>query len=169
MYRPYDICIGRKYRKLPQLNRPLVIIFNTFLCDYHFTEKQKISFLQQIFRLFYKDSSGFRVDAFFKNSIKCDIREGDFIRIICHSTKSVLRKLLLKLNYEIDDYKYLKRRKYTLIFTIYISGVTNHKKITLDLNTQYYDTFHFFMTTDLYYSKDFIQLLFYYYNEEYKE
>jgi hypothetical protein len=144
-YLPYPVCIGRKYRKTPKLNRPLVIIFNTFLCNYKFLnmEKAKISFMQQVFRLFYKDSLGFRVDAFFKQGINCNIQKGDFIRLICHSTKSIVRKLLLKLNYEIDDYKLLKRRKYSLIFTFYISGNTKNKDVTLDITTQIYDTFHF--------------------------
>ena len=91
-YEPYEICLGRKLRKVPQLNRPLVIIFNTFLCNSNFLEKHKISFFQQVIRLFYKDAEGFRVDAFFKNDIKCDIKEGDFIRLISHSTKSIIRK-----------------------------------------------------------------------------
>lgn len=172
-YLPYPVCIGRKHRKLPKLNRPLVIIFNTFLCNYNLKdkdiEKAKINFLQQIFRLFYKDSLGFRVDAFFKNGTKCNIQTGDYIRLICHSTKSIIRKLLLKLNYEINDYKLLKRRKYTLIFTFYICGQTKNKNVSLDVTTHMNDTFLFFMTTDLYYAKDFIQLLFYYYNNEYKE
>ena len=172
-YLPYPVCLGRKYRYIPKLNRPLVIIFNTYLCNYNLKdkdiEKAKISFLQQLFRLFYKDALGFRVDAFFKKGKECDIQKGDYIRLICHSTKSIIRKLLLKLNYVIDDYKLLKRRKYALIFTFYICDTTKNKNITLDINTQIHDTFNFFITTDLYYAKDLIQFLFYYYNNEYKE
>jgi hypothetical protein len=37
------------------------------------------------------------------------------------------------------------------------------------VSTEITDTFHFFMNVDLYYMNDFIQLLFYYYNEEIKE
>lgn len=177
---PYPVCIGRKYRKkkLAKLNRPLVIIFNSFLCNPKFSDKVKIHFLQQVIRLFYKDVLGFRVDAYFKNNIKCDIQEGDYIRLVCSSTKAIIRKLLSKLNYIINDYKLLKRRKYTLIFTFYFCKITpinynNYKKydpnITLDIQTQETDTFHFFMTTDLTNVNDFIQFLFYYYNEEYKE
>lgn len=178
-YTPYPICIGRKYRKkkLAKLNRPLVVIFNSFLCNPKFSEKFKIIFLQQVMRLFYKDSLGFSVDAYFRNNIKCDIKEGDYIRLVCSSTKAIIRKLLLKSNYRIDDYKLLKRRKYTLMFTFFFCGIESNKlhyknyinynkNLTLDVQTEIYDTFHFFMTTDLYYAKDFIQLLFYYYNEE---
>lgn len=181
-YIPYPVCIGRKYRKkkLAKLNRPLVVIFNSFLCNPKFSEKLKINFLQQVIRLFYKDSLGFRVDGFFKNNIKCDIQEGDFIRLVCSSTKAIIRKLLLKLNYRIDDYKLLKRRKYTLIFSfsfcfsglnvLNFSNYNNYKKsLTLDISTEMHDTFHFFMTVDLYYAKDFMQLLFYLYNEKDKE
>lgn len=172
-YKPYEVCLGRKYRKVPKLNRPLVIIFNTFVCNSnnYFTEKDKIRLLQQVIRWFYKDSLGFRVDAYFKNNINCDIKEGDFIHLICHATKAILRKLFLILNHQMDDYKLLKRRKYTLIFTFIFCDVskTPNKNITLDITTQYNDTFKIFITMDLYYAKDFIQFLFYYYNEEYKE
>lgn len=181
-YTPYPVCIGRKYRKkkLAKLNRPLVVIFNSFLCDPKFTKKLKINFLQQVIRLFYKDVLGFRVDAYFRNNIKCNIQEGDYIRLVCSSTKAIIRKLLSKLNYVIDDYKLLKRRKYTLIFTFYFCGFdkntlhyNNYNKetqnITLDIQTEESDTFHFFLTTDLHNGSDFVQLLFYYYNEEYRE
>lgn len=182
-YLPYPVCIGRKYRKkkLAKLNRPLVIIFNSFLCNPKFSDKLKINFLQQVIRLFYKDVLGFRVDAYFKNNIKCDIKEGDYIRLVCSSTKAIIRKLLSKLNYVLDDYKLLKRRKYTLIFTFYFCGTlktqnnlpyNNSKKfdnkLTLDIQTEETDTFYFFMTTEIINSNEFIQFLFYYYNEEYK-
>jgi hypothetical protein len=180
-YIPYPVCIGRKYRKkkLAKLNRPLVVIFNSFLCNPKFSEKFKIQFLQQVIRLFYRDVLGFRLDAYFKNNIKCDIQEGDYIRLVCSATKAIIRKLLSKLNYVIDDYKLLKRRKYTLIFTFYFCGINkntlnykNYKNynqnLTLDIQTEATDTFYFFMTIDLYNATDFIQFLFYYYNEEYK-
>jgi hypothetical protein len=117
------------------------------------------------------------VDAYFRNNIKCDIQEGDYIRLVCSSTKAIIRKLLSKLNYVIDDYKLLKRRKYTLIFTFYFCDFDKNslyynqssQNITLDIQTEITDTFHFFMTTNLYKASDFMQFLFYYYNEEYKE
>lgn len=182
-YQPYPVCIGRKYRKkkkIAKLKRPLVVIFNSFLCNPKFNEKYKINFLQQVIRLFYKDVLGFRLDAYFRNNIKCDIQEGDYIRLVCSSTKAIIRKLLSKLNYVIDDYKLLKRRKYTLIFTFYFCGFDRNtlhynnynnysQKITLDIQTEVTDTFHFFVTTDLYSASDFMQFLFYYYNEEYRE
>lgn len=120
------------------------------------------------------------MDAYFCNNIKCEIQEGDYIRLVCSSTKAIIRKLLAKLNYIIDDYKLLKRRKYTLIFTFYFCGFDKNTlhynnynnystNITLDIQTEVTDTFHFFVTTDLYSASDFIQFLFYYYNEEYRE
>lgn len=176
-YLPYPVCIGRKHRKIPKLNRPLVVIFNTFLCNYKIKdnkidiEKAKINFLQQVFRLFYKDSLGFSVDSFFKNGLLCEIQKGDFVRLVCHSTKSIIRKLLLKLNYEIDDYKLLKRRKYTLIFIFYVSHtdnslnkLTKNKNVTLDIITQIHDTFQFFITLGDFYANDLMQFLFYYYD-----
>lgn len=170
MYTPYEICLGRKYRYLKQLNRPLVVLFNSSLCNKHLTEKVKISFVQLVIRLFYKDCLGFRINGFFQNYKECKLVNGDEILLICHATKAVVRKLLLRLNYVIDDYKLLKRRKYTLKFTFYIiNNVIENidKKITLDINCQPTDTFHFFITMgQKYYAKDLIQMLFFYYIEE---
>lgn len=166
-YTPYPFCLNRKYRKLPQLNRPLAIIFKTTLCNNNFTEKAKISFLLQVLRLFYKDSLGFRVDAFFKEGLKCDIKKGDFMYLACSATKAILRKLLMRLNYEIDDYKLLKRRKYTLFFIFYISDNSKeNKNVLVDITTQGHDTFKFLINCSLYYSKDLMQILFFYYIEE---
>lgn len=170
-YSPYPICVGRKFRKTPQLHKPLAVIFRTSLCNKLFLEqdKYKISFLQHVIRLFYKDSLGFRISAFFKNGNKCKIENNDVIHLVCSATKSVIKKLLSKVHYEIDDYKILKRRKYTLNFTFFFCKCENtlfSKNITLDINCNKYEMFTFFITTDLYYSKDFMQLLFFYYIEE---
>lgn len=172
-YSPYPICLGRKFRKTPQLNRPLVIIFKTSLCDNILVEKNKeknkIRLLQQIIRLFYKDSLGFRVSAFFKNGKKCEIEDNDVIHLVCHSTKSILKKLLGKLNYEIDDYKLLKRRKYTLSFTFFFNKVKASplsKNVSLDISCSENEIITFFIISDLFYAKDFIQLLFFFYIDE---
>ncbi len=170
-YSPYPICLGRKFRKTPQLNRPLVIIFKTSLCNNLLLDKDKykISLLQHVIRLFYKDSLGFRVSAFFKNGNKCKIENNDVIHLVCHATKSVVKKLLSKIHYHIDDYKLLKRRKYTLNFTFFFCKCENVpplKNISLDISCNDNEMLTFFITTDLYYSKDFMQLLFFYYIEE---
>lgn len=173
-YSPYPICVGRKFRKTPQLHKPLAVIFLTNLCNKLFLDKDKykISFLQHVIRSFYRDSLGFRVSAFFKNGNKCKIENNDVIHLVCTANKSSLKKLLSKIRYEINDYKALKRRKYTLNFTFFFCKCENippFKNITLDITCNEYEMFTFFITTDLYYSKDFIQLLFFYYIEERRE
>ena len=173
-YIPYPVCIGRKYRKkkLAKLNRPLVVIFNSFLCNPKFSENFKNIFLQQVLRLFYKDSLGFRVSAFFKNGNKCKIENNDVVHLVCHATKAVIKKLLSKLHYTIDDYKILKRRKYTLNFTFFFcncESLPSKKNVTLDVSCNWNEIFTFFITMDLYYKRDIIQLLFFYYIEEQNE
>lgn len=76
--------------------------------------------MQSVIRLFYKDCLGFRIAGFFKNGKQCIITDGDEIHLICHATKAVIRKLLLRINYLMDDYPLLKqRRKYTIHFTFF--------------------------------------------------
>lgn len=173
-YSPYPICLGRKHRKTPQLNRPLVIIFRSSLCNNLLLEKDKykISFLQHVIRLFYKDSLGFRVSAFFKNGNKCKIENNDVVHLVCHATKAVIKKLLSKLHYTIDDYKILKRRKYTLNFTFFFcncESLPSKKNVTLDISCDWNEIFTFFITMDLYHQHSIIQLLFFYYIEEQNE
>lgn len=170
-YSPYPICLGRKHRKTPQLNRPLVIIFRSSLCNNLLLEKDKykVSFLQHVIRLFYKDSLGFRVSAFFKNGNKCKIENNDVIHLVCHATKAVVKKLLSKLHYTIDDYKVLKRRKYTLNFTFFFcncENVPSKKNVTLDISCDWHEIFTFFITLDMSFQRDMVQLLFFYYIEE---
>lgn len=176
-FTPYPLCKGRKLfalsrnKKLRKLIRPLAVFFKTKMCDCdtHFTQKAKISFLQQLFRLFYRDSLGFRVVAFFKKGTKCKLVDGDYIHLVCHAGKAIIKKLLLRLKYELDDYKILKRRKYTLIFTFSICNKLiedSIKNITLDIEGHTNDIFKFFITLNTYYSIDLMQMLFYYYIEK---
>lgn len=170
-YTPYEICYGRKYRFIKNLNRPLVVIFNTNLCNVYLKDKAKakISFLQLVIRLFYKDCLGFRIKGFFKNHKSCKLAEGDVINLVCHATKAVLRKLLLRLNYVIDDYKLIKRRKYTLNFTFYIiksEDSIKMKEVDLDIVCNENDNFSFFVIVSSFYAKDLLQMLFFFYLEE---
>jgi hypothetical protein len=173
-FTPYPICKGRKIfalsrnKKLRKLIRPLAIFFKTKMCDSnkYFTQKYKISFLQQLFRLFYRDSLGFRVVGFFKKGTKCELIDGDYINLICHAGKSIIKKLLSRIAYELYDYKILKRRKYTLIFTFNICNrkiEDSIKNITLDIECNQNDMFKFFITLNTFYSVDLIQMLFYHY------
>jgi hypothetical protein len=176
-YKPYERCLGRKFgrnrrkRKLRKLNRPLAIIFRTKICENLrvFPQKRKFSCLQQIFRSFFKDAIGFRVDAWSKSVENCKMESGDIIRVVAHVSKAVIRKFLSRLNYELDDYKLLRRRIYTLLFELYICDTVmnnDSKNITLDLHTQVNDMFKFIVTLNKYYSDSMIQMLMTYFIEE---
>jgi hypothetical protein len=88
MLKPYKICIGRKYRKLPQLYRSLTILFESNYCNCYLTDKVKIAFMKQFFRWFYKSTSAFKVEPFLKNGKKCQIAKGDIIHVTCHAHKA---------------------------------------------------------------------------------
>lgn len=154
------------------MNRPLAVIFKTNICEciHRFIDKRKISFLNQLFRQFYKDSLGFRMDGFLKNGKRCQLKEGDFVHLICHSTKSILRKFLLRLDCRLDDYKLLKRRKYTLFFSVYFTETLiydSKKNILLDIICNTHDMFRFAVSVNCdNYSIDLIQFLFFLLLEE---
>lgn len=174
-FTPYPPTLGQKFRnrrKLKKMNRPLAVIFKTNICECirRFIDKRKISFLNQLFRQFYKDSLGFRMDGYFKKGAQCQFQEGDFLHLICHSTKAILRKFLLRLDCRLDDYKLLKRRKYTLFFSVYLTQHTmneNNKNIFLEIVCNNNDMFRFIVTINyLNYNIDLVQLLFFFMLEE---
>lgn len=163
-FKPYKPCIGRKYRKLPQLYRSLTILFETSVCNCVFNEKVKILFIKQLFRWFLKSTSAFKVEPILKYGKSCRIAEGDIIYLTCHSHKAAWKKLLSKLKIEIVDYSILKRRKYTLTFTfMFLNVMSNDKNITLDINCNKHEFYNVFITTSLFYVNDFMQMLAYYY------
>jgi len=106
----------------------------------HFTDKNKIRFIQQFFRWFTKNPEGFKIESNLKEiySYKDStytINECDFIRISCRTYKAAWKKLLSKLNYEIIDYDILRRHKYGLYFTFFFSDLKKKKKKTLSNTT----------------------------------
>ena len=42
---PYKPCVGRKYRLVPKLYRPFVLLINSNLCNNYILEKNKIRFI----------------------------------------------------------------------------------------------------------------------------
>jgi hypothetical protein len=46
-YNPYKPCIGRKYRAIPKLYRPFVLLINSNLCNDYLLKKNKIKFVNQ--------------------------------------------------------------------------------------------------------------------------
>jgi hypothetical protein len=73
---------------------------------------------------------------------------------------------LLKLNYSLKDYKKLKRRSYSLNFVFFFINLNDkkNKDITLDINTNKFDNFNIFITTNAYYIEEFYNIIDTYYN-----
>ena len=100
-YKPYPVCYGRKFRYVQQLNKPLVVIFETWLCNNNkfLTEIKKSKFVQYIIKLFYKDSRGMSTYCNLNKYKECRIESGDELVIVFHVTKAVINKLLDSLGY----------------------------------------------------------------------
>jgi len=71
------------------------------------------------------------------------------------------KKLLLKLNFYLKDYKKLKRRSYSLNFTFFFINIKNNinKEITLDITAKKYDKFNIFITTNSFYIDEFYNII----------
>ena len=164
MLKPYSICGGRKYRIVRKLYKPLVVLFPSSICNQYFSEKNKIRFIKQIFRWFYKGTKGFKVEPFLKHGMfKCQIVDGDIIHVTCQTQKAGWKKLLSRLNYRIVDYKILRRRKYCLAFTFFFTDMSsNDKQIILDITCTETDCFSIFIVTNSCYLNDFMQMLYYF-------
>lgn len=164
-FKPYEVCRGRKYRYLPKLYRPASIRLHSNLCNKYFSEKNKIRFINQFFRWFMKEQKGFRLNAFLKIPYTYKdktyiISNGDIIYVSCWTLKAAWKKLLSRLNFELIDYKVLKRRKYNLYFIfLFIELDKVNKEITLDVNCTQNDSYEIFITLNSYYKKDFALIL----------
>jgi len=53
-YKPYEVCVGRKYRLIPKLYRPFVILIECSFCNQYLENKNKTRFINQFLRWFYK-------------------------------------------------------------------------------------------------------------------
>jgi hypothetical protein len=75
--------------------------------------------------------------------------------------KAGWKKLLLKLNYYLKDYKELKRRSYSLNFKFFFLNIKDkkNKEITLDIAAKNFDIFNIFITTNSFYIEDFYDII----------
>jgi len=163
-FKPYEVCIGRKYRYLPQLYRPVSITLYARLCNQYYTEKNKIRFLKQFFRWFIKDPVGYKIKLHFKerytSRAPLKISDGDIINLTCRTNKAAWKKWLSRLNYELIDYKVLKRRKYCLFFRfIFCELHKSSKEITLDIKCTRYDGYHILITLNSFYLSSFLTII----------
>jgi hypothetical protein len=158
MYKP---CKGRKFirKKLQKLIRCQVNLKKSIICNNILSEKSKMKFIMQIFRWFRKDSRHYKIEYIIKNIYS--ISNNDLIFLSVKIQKAGWKKLLLKLNFYLKDYKKLKRRSYCLNFTFFFINVEDNinKEITLDITAKKLDVFNIFITTNSYYMEEFYNII----------
>ena len=159
--RPYPICKGRKFKKkkLRKLIKNISCYKKSIINNYNLLEKNKIRFIQQFFRWFKKDSQYYRVSFFLKK--KYIISNLDIINISVKIQKAGWKKLLLKLDYCMKDYKTLKRRSYSLNFKFFFININDNisKEITLDIKGLGFDAFDIFITTNSSFFDEFYNII----------
>lgn len=167
----YKCCKGRKFKreKLKKLIKPISCKKKSIILNYKLSEKNKIRFILQFFRWFSKDYKYYRLNYFIKK--KYIISNCDFIRLSIKIQKAGWKKLLLKLDYHLKDYKILKRRSYSLNFTFFFLNIEDkkNKEITLDIKAKNFDIFNIFITTNSHYIEDFYNIINILNNRKYKE
>jgi hypothetical protein len=92
------------------------------------------------------------------------VSEGDFIILCARTQKAAFKNLLAKLNYNLIDYAYLKKRQYVLNFTFLFLDVNNlnDNNIYLDISSLNEDIFKIFIIANGFYADDFNNIIYYY-------
>ena len=167
----YKRCKGRKFKrdKLKKLIKPISCRKKSTIFNYKLSEKNKIRFITQLFRWFSKDYTFYKLNYFIKK--KYIISNCDFINLSVKIQKAGWKKLLLKLNYHLKDYKILKRRSYSLNLKFFFLNIEDNKnkEITLDIKAKNFDIFNIFITTNSYYLDDFYNIINFLNSRKYKE
>jgi hypothetical protein len=174
MYSPYKPCIGRKHRRLPKLYRPFAVLINSNLCNHYMLEKNKVKFISQLLRWFYKSRWGYKISLNAKDiKNNYNIINGSNIILCTRTQKAAFKNLLVKLNYKLIDYKILKKRQYVLNFSFLFLDVSNNvdSNISLDIISFHEDKFKVLIVLNGYYIEDFNNIISYYnifvYNQYY--
>lgn len=159
---PYKSCVGRKYRAIPKLYRPFTLLINGNFCNQYLQEKNKIRFINQFLRWFYKSRWGYKIS--FDIKIKDGILEGNSIILCTRTQKAAFKNILAKLNYQLIDYDILKRRQYILNFMFLFLEVNNNidNSIFLDILSYHEDMFKIFIVLNGFYINHFNNILYYY-------
>ena len=156
--------LGRnKYlRKSPNLYRGFLSLFEVNICNYNFMLKNKEAFIKALFSWFYKSPLVFNIDPILKFKDKGIIMESDFINISASAKFIFVKKLFSILNLKILDWKKIKKRKFTFLFTLFFSY--NLNDILLDIKSNEKGLIYVFVNLNPnIYLKDIIQIIFYYY------
>jgi hypothetical protein len=157
---PYGACKGKRRKfKNDKFKKPISCNKKSIISNYNLNEKNKIRFLTQLFRWFNKDSRHYKLNYFLKK--KSIISNLDIIDLSVKIQKAGWKKLLLKLNYCLKDYKELKRRSYSLTFTFFFININDikNKEITVDIESNIYDNFNIFITTNAFFLKEFYNII----------
>jgi hypothetical protein len=95
---------------------------------------------------------------------KGKIVESDYIFINASAKFIFIKKLFNILNLKIIDEKKIKKKKYTVLFTIYFLDLKKYNnEVTLDINSNRYGVIRVFLTINSYYIKNIMPLIFFYY------
>ena len=147
-YKPYASCVGRKYRAIPKLYRPFVILISGNFCNQYLTEVNKVRFINQFLRWFYKSRWGYKMSH--NIQVENGILDGNYVMFCGRTQKAAFKKLLAKLNYELIDYNILKRRQYVLNFAFLFLDVNSMVKenIFVDILSSHEDMFKIFFVVN---------------------
>lgn len=149
----------KRKKRREKLIRPICCKKKSIISNHSLLEKNKIRFITQIFRWFRKDSYYYILSYFLKK--KYIISNCDFIDLNIKIQKAGWKKLLLKLNYCMKDYKKLKKRSYSLNFRFFFTNIEDkkNKEITLDIKSSNLDIFNIFITTNAFYFDEFYNII----------
>lgn len=159
-FTPYKPCIGNKYRVCPKLYRPFAILIGSNFCNEFFNfDINKIKFISQFIRFFYKSRWGHNIS--FNNP---KIQNCSILSLTFRIQKSIFKKLLLKLNYQIPDYNILKKRQYVCNIDFFFNNldVVDNANISLDIKSKIEDSFNFFIVLQGFYIEFFYNIIYFY-------
>jgi hypothetical protein len=155
---PYPICKGKKFKR-KKLKKPISSKKTSLISNHLLDEKNKIKFINQLFRWVKKDSRHYKLYYCLKK--KYIISNFDLIFLSVKIQKAGWKKLLLNLKYHQKNYKKLKRKSYSLIFIFFFLNIEDNfnKEITIDIKRKKYDIFNIFITLSSFYAEEFYNMI----------
>ena len=154
----YPICKGRKFKR-EKLKRLISCKKNSIISNHILDEKNKIKFINNLFRWLKKDSRHYKLNYFLKK--KYIISNYDLIYLSVKIQKAGLKKLLLNLKYHLKNLKKLKKKSYSLNFVFFFLNIEDNKnkEVTVDIKAKKYDIFNIFITLNSFYVEDFYYVI----------
>lgn len=155
---PYPVCKGRTFKR-EKLEKPISCNKNSIISNNFLDEKNKIKFINLLFRWLKNDSRHYKMNYFLKK--KYIISNYDIIYLSVKIQKAGWKKLLLCLKHHLKDYKELKRRSYSLTFLFFFLNIEDNKnkEITIDIKAKNYDIFNIFITLNSFFIEEFYNMI----------